>query len=457
MFSFLKRGPGFYRQVVTLATPIVLQNLITSTLAMADTFMVGLLGEQPMAAVALANIPLFVVQLCVFGVQSGSAVLISQYWGRQDRESINRVMGVCFWAAGLISLSVALALGLIPEQFLSLFGKDKELVALAAEYGRIAGFSFFINSFSMVYMAAFRSMENPKLGMYILMVSMTCNTFLNWVLIFGNLGAPAMGVKGAALATLIARCVEVAIMLIHMRVGKSFQLRFPLILCPGMEITRQFVRYGGPVILNETLWGLGTSMFPTIMGHMENSQEILAAYTLGGNVEKICAVVAFGLAGTASIIIGREIGAGRAATVQEVGKALNTLAALCGVVMGGVLVLFVLFAAPVVVYPLFKLSPGAQTAATMMLLVHACIMPLKDFNTTNIVGVLRGGGDVAAATLIDLIPLWVVAIPLAFVSGIVLELSVLWVYLSLSMEQVTKAAVGVWRLRTGRWVRDLTR
>ena len=143
--------------------------------------------------------------------------------------------------------------------------------------------------------------------------------------------------------------------------------------------------------------------------------------------------------------------------MQEVGKALNTLAALCGVVMGGVLVLFVFFAAPVVVYPLFKLSPGAQAAATMMLIVHACIMPLKDFNTTNIVGVLRGGGDVAVATLIDLIPLWVVAIPLAFVSGIVLELSVLWVYLSLSMEQLTKAAVGVWRLRTGCWVRDLTR
>lgn len=457
MFSYLNRGAAFYRQVATLAAPIVLQNLITSTLAMADTFMVGLLGEQPMAAVALANIPLFVVQLFVFGVQSGSAVLISQYWGRQDREAINRVMGISFWVAGLISMVVAVVLGIMPEQFLSLFGKDRELVALAAQYGRIAGFSFFINSFSMVYMAAYRAMENPRLGMYILMVSMTCNTFLNWVLIFGNLGAPAMGVEGAALATLTARCVEVVIMAVHIRRGKSFQLSFPLLFCPGMVITRQFIRYGGPVILNETLWGLGTSMFPTIMGHMENSQEILAAYTLGGNVEKICAVVAFGLAGTASIIIGREIGAGRSSTVQEVGKALNTLAALCGVVMGGVLILFVLYVAPTVVYPIFKLSPGAQKAATMMLVVHACIMPLKDFNTTNIVGVLRGGGDVAAATLIDLIPLWLVAIPLAFLTGLVLELGVLWVYLSLSMEQVAKAIAGVWRLGTGRWVRDLTR
>lgn len=457
MFSYLKRGPGFYRQVVTLAAPIVLQNLITSTLAMADTFMVGLLGEQPMAAVALANIPLFVVQLFVFGVQSGATVLISQYWGKQDLKEINRVMGVAFWIAGLVSLVVALILGLIPEQFLSLFGNDGRLVALAAEYGRIAGFSYFINSFSMVYIAAFRSMENSKLGMYILMTSMGCNTFLNWVLIFGKLGVPAMGVKGAALATLIARCVEVSMMAVHIVRNRHFRMRFPLVFRPRADTVRRFVRYGGPVVLNETLWGIGTSVFPTIMGHMAGSQEILAAYTLAGNVERISAVIGFGLASTASIMIGREIGAGRAETVHEVGLALNTLAAMCGLALGGGLLLFVNVLAPVYVFPLFKLSAQAGAIATMMITVRAMITPLKDFNTTNIVGVLRGGGDVTAATLIDLFPLWLAAIPAAFFAGIVLKLGILWVYLAMCVEQLVKAGVGVWRLRSGKWVRDLTR
>lgn len=457
MFSFLKRGPGFYRQVVTLATPIVLQNLITSTLAMADTFMVGLLGEQPMAAVALANIPLFVVQLFVFGVQSGATVLISQYWGKQDLKAINRVLGVAFWVAGIVSLAVALVLGLIPEQFLSLFGEDMALVALAAKYGRIAGLSYFINCFSMVYIAAFRSMENPRLGMYILMASMTCNTFLNWVLIFGNLGAPAMGVEGAALATLIARCLEVAIMAVHMVRNRHFRLRPALVFVPGTDTLKRFVRYGGPVVLNETMWGLGTSIFPTIMGHMDNSQEILAAYTLSGNVEKICSVAAFGLAATASIIIGREIGAGRSKTVHEVGLALNTLSALCGVVVGIFLLLFVNLGAPVLVFPLFKLSEGAQRVCCMMLIIHAFIMPLKDFNTTNIVGVLRGGGDVRAATMIDVFPLWGVAIPLAYLASFIPGQAILWVYLAMSSEQLVKALVGVWRLRSGKWINDLTR
>ena len=196
MVSFLKRGPGFYSQVATLAAPIVLQNLITNTLAMADTFMVGLLGELPMAAVALANIPLFVVQLFVFGLQSGSTVLISQYWGRQDKQAINRVMGITFWVAGAVSLSVALVLGLIPEQFLSLFGNDPAIVSLAAKYGRIAGFSYVLNGFSMAYIAAFRAMENPQLGMYILMASMTCNTFFKLGADFRQAGCPCPGRRG---------------------------------------------------------------------------------------------------------------------------------------------------------------------------------------------------------------------------------------------------------------------
>jgi len=457
LFAFMRRGPGFYGQVATLAAPIVLQNLITSALGMADTFMVGLLGELPMAAVTLANIPLFVVQMFVFGIQSGSTVLISQYWGRQDEESIHRVLGVSFWVAGLVSLSVALVLGLMPVRFLSLFSNDADIVALAARYGRIAGFSYFLNSFTMAYTAAFRAMERPLLGLYILMASMTCNTFLNWVLIFGKLGAPAMGVEGAALATLIARTLELLIVSAHIGRNRDFQRHLSHVVCPGTGMTLRFVRYAGPVVLNEAVWGMGTSMFPTIMGHMADSQEILAAHTLAGNVEKLCAVVALGLASTASIIIGREIGAGRSKAVHEVGLALNTLAVLCGCVLGGILMFVARVIAPVWIFPLFKLSARASSIAMMMITIHALFIPLKDFNTVNVVGVLRGGGDVKAATIIDLLPLWLAAIPMAALCGLVWKLGIFWVALCISLEQVVKAFVGVARLRSGRWIRDLTR
>ncbi|MEY8316036.1 MATE family efflux transporter [Oscillospiraceae bacterium 50-58] len=457
MFAYMKQKPGFYRQVVMLALPIVLQNLITSALGMADTFMVGMLGEVPMAAVTLANIPLFALQMFIFGVQSGSSVLVSQYWGKQEMEAINRVLGVALWVVLVVSTLFAGVLLVCPVEFLSLFGNEPEVIALAAQYGSIAGLSYVCNAFTMMYVAAYRSMERPQLGLYILVVSMAANTFLNWVFIFGKLGAPAMGVRGAATATLIARLLEITIVILHMMKNRFFRVQLHLLLQPGLDMTRRFLKYGGLVVCNETMWGIGTSVFPTIMGHMAGSTEILAAYTIAGNVEKITMVVAFGLASTASIIIGREVGAGRADRILDVGKALNTLAVMSGLTLGALLLLFVRFAAPAWVYPLFKLSPGAASVASMMMTVMALSMPLKDFNTVNIVGVLRGGGDVKAATLIDISPLWGVAIPYAALCGLVLKTTVLWVYLAFPLEQAVKFFVGIHRLRSGRWVRDLTR
>ena len=456
MFAYMKRGPGFYRQVLVLAAPIVLQNLITSTLAMADTFMVGMLGELPMAAVTLANIPLFVVQLFIFGVQSGSSVLASQYWGKQDLESINRVLGVAMWVAFLVSSAFAAVLLICPVQFLSFFGNQRDVIEVAVQYGRIAGMAYVFDALVMMYVAAYRSMERPQLGMYILVVSMLVNTFLNWVLIFGKLGVPAMGVEGAALATLIARILELVIVAVHMARNDFFRVRLGLLLRPGADMARRFLRYGGMVVCNETMWGLGTSVFPTIMGHMAGSTEILAAYTIAGNVEKICMVVAFGIAATGSIIIGREIGAGRQDQLYGTGLALNTLAVLGGTILGALLLLFVVFVAPVWVFPLFKLSPGAESVATMMITAMALYMPLKDFNSVNVVGVLRGGGDVKASTIIDIGPLWLCAIPYAAFCGLILKTSVFWVYMAFPLEQVVKCFIGVWRLRSGKWVKDLT-
>ena len=290
MFSYMKQKPGFYREVAALATPIVLQNLITSSLNLVDTFMVGMLGEVPMAAVTLANVPLFVIQLFIFGVQSGSTVLFSQYWGKQEMESINRVFGVALYTVLAVASVMAVVLLAFPVEFLRFFGNQQEVIQGAARYGRWAGMANVCNRVTCIYVSLYRSMEKPKLGMYILTSSMLVNTFLNWVLIFGKLGAPALGVEGAALATLTARVVELLIVLGHIRFFRSFQLRPRLMLLPGRDMVRRFLVYGGPVVFNETTWGLGASVFPTIMGHMAGSTEILAAYTVAGNVNKICMV-----------------------------------------------------------------------------------------------------------------------------------------------------------------------
>ena len=219
MTSLFRREPGFYRRLWALTLPIVLQNLITTSLGFADTFMVGLLGNAEMAAVTAANVPVFILQLVIFGFQSGLAVLVSQYWGRGDTDSINRCMGIALYAVTLFSLTVALITFFRPAEVLRLVTPNEDLVALGTSYIRIVGFANVFNGISSVYAGMQRSTENPRFGMILFAISMCVNTFLNYVLIFGKFGAPRMGVTGAAAATLISRVVEFAVALLSCAPG----------------------------------------------------------------------------------------------------------------------------------------------------------------------------------------------------------------------------------------------
>ncbi len=457
MFSYMRQSKKFYREVVMLAVPMVLQNMVTASLGMLDSFMVGLLGEAPLAAVTMANTPIMVIMLMTFGLQSGGSVLISQFYGKKDYDSINRVLGIGVYAAAGVTLVYGLITFLFPVQFMSLFGNDAGVVAMASKYARIVAFSFFFDCVASVYVAAHRSMANPKPGMVVFMVSMLLNTILNWMFIFGKLGAPALGVEGAALATLISRISELVLVGIYVLRDRKLPLRPGLIFAPGVDMVRKYVRYSLPVLLNETLWGLGSSIYPTIMGHMAGSQAILAAFGVSGNIERLCTVAIFGVSGAASIIIGREIGAGEdQEKILSVGKALDALSVLVGLVVGGIFIAVTYGFFEPVIYPLFGLSPEATDIATMMLVVTFAFLAFRAFNTTNVVGVIRGGGDVRTAAIIDLSPMWLVAIPAAALSGLVFQWGILAVYLCISLDNVVKLILGVWRLRSGKWIRDLT-
>ena len=456
MLKLFRREQGFYARLLALALPILFQNLITNSLGLVDTFMVGTMGQGPLAGVTLANIPVFVVQLMMFGIQSGSSVLISQYRGKGDFQSINRVMGIGMHIAGAIGLAFALIMGFLPQQFMGLFGSDQAVVATAARYARIVGWSYFFDSFVQVYNGAHRAMGNPNRGLVILGVSMVSNTFLNWMFIFGNLGAPRLGVEGAALATLLARVLACAIAVGWAVRDKGFRIDPALLLRPGGEMVRRFVRFATPVMCNETLWGLGSSLFPTIMGHMDGSEEILAAYAIAGNITNLCTVGVFAIAGTAAILVGQEIGSGNADRVYSLGALLNALAFLFGLGAGAVFLGLLHWLIVPVLYPLFKLTPAAGGICTMMLTVIFVMMPLRSFETTNIVGVLRGGGDVRAATIIDISPLWLAALPLAALAGLVFRLGIFWVQLATVSESLIKCVLGFWRFRGGKWINDVT-
>ena len=457
MFRALHRESGFYRRLWTLAAPMILQNIITTSLGFADIFMVGLLGNAEMAAATAANVPVFIIQVVIFGFQSGIAVLVSQYWGRGDTDSINRCLGVALYAVTGFSTLLALITFLFPAQVLRLITPNEELVDLAVRYIQIVGFSYIFNGISSIYAGIQRSTEYPKFGMLLFGVSMCVNTFLNFVLIFGHFGAPAMGITGAAVATLTSRVVEFVIAAVFALSSRRLPLRWSCILRPGRAIVRSFLTYSTPVVCNEAMWSIGTSMLTVIMGHMANSQDMLAAYALVGNIDKLSTVVCFGLAGSAAVIVGKEIGQGHSRErVYEVSWTLLLVSMLVGgAVMALLLVLLPTFFRPVL-FPLFQLAPGAAEAATYLAVVYAVFMPMRAFDITNITGVLRAGGDARVASLIDIGPLWLAAIPLMALAGLVLDAPTWVVCIAMQAENLLKCPIGLVLFHSRKWINDVT-
>lgn len=458
MLNYLRREPGFYKRLFLLALPLILQNLITTSLGFVDTFMVGLLGNHELSAVTAANSPIFLIQVIIFGLMSGLTILVSQYWGKGDTENINRVMGIAMYAGIAISGLAAVLLFLFPQQVLFLVTDNRLLIELGAPYLRIVGISYVFNAVSSVYVSMQRSAENPVFGMLVFATSMLLNTFLNYCLIFGKLGAPALGITGAALATLTSRIVEFLIVLVYALRSRRILLQPRLLLRPGVAIARTFATYASPVILNETLWGLGTTMMTVVMGHMLISADMLAAYAIMGNIDKFSTVACFGLAGATAVILGKRIGEG--APHEEVYR-LSCCLLLVAVLLGVVIACALAITLPTLfipyLYPLFHLTPTATEVAATMCVVYLIMMPLKSFDVSNITGVLRAGGDVRMASIIDLCPLWLVAVPLTALTGLVLHAPVVFVCLGIYAENICKMPWGLARLRSRKWINDVTR
>ena len=389
----IREEKTFIREAVLLMLPMILQNFVTFSMSMADTFMVGVLGETALAAVTMANSPFYVMQLMIFGVQSGMSVLVAQYHGRGDQEAINRVMGIALFVSTTITGLLAITAFCIPEQIMRVLTNNADLVAPGAAYTRYVGFSYFFSAISGVYIAAQRSTENPRLGAVLLTVSGALNIFLNWVLIYGKLGAPMLGCAGAAVATLISRAFEVAVLCVYAAVSRRLPLMPRALLHPGRVIAKDFAKYALPVVCNECLWSLAFSLYTVIMGHMDNNTPILSAYTIAGNLQRMMTPASFAAGGAAAVLIGREIGRGNRGSVQRKAWVLDALALVVGFVCMGIIALVRNVLLRPYILPLMHMEGEACDIAMYMMGILMLVQPVSSVSLTNIVGVLRGGGD----------------------------------------------------------------
>lgn len=446
--------------LIKLALPIAAQHLLMTTLNLTDTLMVGQLGEVQIGAIALGNQIFFLLMLFLFGVGSGSAVFSSQYWGRRDVSGVRRSMGLSL-AVGTAGALVFTAGGVFaPRVLLSVFTTDPAVINEGAGYLRIVALSYVFTATTMGYAHALRSVGDTRLPLYATAVSIGLNIAGNYVLIFGALGFPALGVRGAAIATALARLVELSVILVVV-----YRRRGPV--AAGLrELTRfdrVFARrYFGralPVIFNEIFWSVGFTMYTVVFGRMGTGH--LAAYTISDTVGRLVLVFFIGTANASAILIGNQIGRDavqfpladhRESAAQQIGTSL--LKVLPVVSLGlGVVVFF-----PVARWVpfLFEVTPEVRRMVTLLLRAFAVVMIAKVLNMHIIVGILRGGGDTRYSLVVDVAFLWLVGVPMAFIAGLVLNLPVHLVYLCIGLEEVGKLVIGAVRTFSGRWINDLT-
>jgi putative MATE family efflux protein len=421
-----------------------------TVLNLVDTVMVGQLGEVQIGAIALGNQIFFLLMLFLFGVGSGGAVFASQFWGRKNVAGVRKSLGMAL-IVGLIGAGVfTIAAEVVPTTLISIFTTDQAVITEATGYLRIVALSYLFTAISISYAHGLRSIGDTRLPMYATGVSILLNIVGNYTLIFGSFGFPALGVQGAAISTAIARGVEVILILtvVYRRNGPT-----AVRLSDFSRIDRGFARAyfsrATPVIFNEILWSVGFVMYTVVFGRM--GTQYLAAYNISDTVSRLMLVFFIGTANATSVLIGNTIGAGRSASANETGKTILRLAPVASAAVG----IFVFFVVAPLVPFLFSVSDEVRVLVRQFLRMFAILIVAKATNIHVIVGILRGGGDTRYALAIDILPLWLIGVPAAFVAGLVLRVPAPLVYLALNLEEITRAIIGWQRVSSGVWVNDL--
>lgn len=439
----------FFKALLRLAVPIVLQNLVLSSLNLVDTIIIGGLGERAIASVGLANQYFFLLNLLLFGITSGSSIFTAQYWGNKDIKNIKRVLGVCIITGGLAALIFTIGGLLIPEQILSIFSKDKDVIILGGQYLRIIAFSYVITSISFAYSFTLRSTGQVKIPMFVSITTLGINTLLNYALVYGYFGLPKIGVKGSAIATLIARIVEMILILsVVYKTKNVIAGSIKELLDLSAEFIKNFFKVTIPVIMNESIWALGVTLYSVVYARM--GTEVIASTNISSTIERITWVIFMGLGNACAVMIGNKIGEGDEKEAFIYAKRFIILGPSLAI-LGGILVYFNSH----FILSAYKVSPIVYNYAAKNLMVFSVFLWVKVFNFTAIVGILRSGGDTKFCLFLDTSGVWLIGVPLAFLGGLVWHLPVYWVYTLVFMEEIYKLILGLPRILSKKWINNL--
>jgi putative MATE family efflux protein len=449
-FASIFKDKPFYRLLFTLAVPIMLQNLVNSLVNIVDTIMIGRLGTVEIAAVGLGNQVFFLFNLVLFGICSGGGIFTAQFWGKRDIPGIRKNTGLCLVCNLTAALIFTLGALFFPERILGVYSRDPAVIAAGAAYLSALAPCFIPFAVSLLLILTLRSIEQVRLAMVSTVIALTVNVILNYVFIFGIGSVPAMGVTGAARATVIARILE-ALILGAVSYARRYCFAGTLRELLGFDgpFVRRFILIIFPVLCNEIFWALGVTTQNIIFAR--TGTDAIAAFNITNTVSQLTWVVFLGLGNAAAVMIGKKIGEDSEDTARAYARRISVFVPLLAVGAA-----FILIPLSLILPFLFRVNSGVLRAAGAMFIILGCSYPFKAFNMTAIVGICRAGGDTLFCVICDLLFMWTVALPAGAAAAFFFQAPVWVIYLCIVSEEIVKSIPGFYRVRSGKWLRNVT-
>jgi len=449
-----KEKISFYKHAMKITAPIALQNFMDAAVSSADVVMLSFVSQAALGASSLAGQVAFVLNMLLFGINSGASVLSAQYWGKGDTRAVERVLGLAMKLTLLVSALFTLAAAVFPEAIMRIFTDDAELIENGILYLRAVSASYLLGGFCTVYLGVMRSVERVKMSAAVHCSAVLMNVLLNACFIFGLGPFPKLGIIGVALATSITRAIEAVICIGDTYLNKTVKLRIKYLIARGGELMKDFMKFSIPAAANDVVWGLAFSVYSVILGHL--SSDIVAANSVATVVRNLGTVVCFGTASAAAIVLGKTMGDNKLAEAKVYAGRFIKLAVITALI-GGVVILC---ARPLVMLYMevaVEVTDLVRQELNLMLYINSYYIMGASLNTMIICGVFRSGGDVKFGLVCDMIAMWVYAVPVGLLSAFVLKLPEMWVYFILCLDEFVKLPAVFWHYKKGTWLKNITR
>lgn len=440
----------FYKKLWMLMFPIMLQNLMLALVAVADAFMLGGLDQNYMSAVSLATQIQFIQNMFLSASTAGLAILGAQYWGKRDIKTLDDIFSMAIRICGIVSVLFFVACAFFPKYLMLIFTNEPVLIDYGVSYLRIAAFSYLLTGFSQCYIVMMKISEHAGSAAAVSSITVVLNILLNAIFIYGAFGIRSMNVRGAALATLIARIVELLLAVIFSYRLGFIRLKVHELFVRNKQLSKDFMKCSGPILGASLVWGIGFTSYSSFMGHL--GTDAAAANSVAAVVRDIICCLSAGISSAAGIMVGNELGAGNLKRGKTYGIRLLKLSVVCGVIM----TILIAVSAPVILY-FVKLTPQAGVYLKQMFVVLALYMIGRSMNEVIINGIFGSGGD----TMFDMyslaVTMWGIAIPLAVAGTYFLNWPVVVVYACTCVDEVGKIPWTLIHFKKYKWVKDLTR